>query len=87
MTKIFLGFYFKGTELFPEGPEFKIVSMIAEDNKVATKNSFKAEIAMGTFYENYPHFLFTTENAKVKRMKEFMDTFSAKIFLESIPQQ
>lgn len=82
----FLGF-FKGTELFPEGPEFNIVSMIAEDNKVATEATFKAKTAMGTFYENYYHFLFVIENGKVKRMKEYMDTFSAKRLLESIPQQ
>jgi ketosteroid isomerase-like protein len=81
----FLGF-FKGTELFPEGPEFTIVSMIAEDNKVATEATFKAKTAMGTYYKNYYHFLFTLENGKVKRMKEYMDTFSAKRLLESIPQ-
>ncbi|MGB1219601.1 MAG: nuclear transport factor 2 family protein [Flavobacteriales bacterium] len=82
----FLGF-FKGGELFPEGPEFKIVSIMAEDNKVATEATFKAKTAMGTFYENTYHFLFIIENGKVKRMKEYMDTFSAKRLLESIPQQ
>ena len=85
-SNYFLGF-FKGTELFPEGPEFKIISMIAEDNKVATEATFKAKTAMGTYYENYYHFLFIIENGKVKRMKEYMDTFSAKRLLESIPQQ
>ena len=85
-TDYFLGF-FKGTELFPEGPEFKVVSMIAEDNKVATEATFKAKTAMGTFYENTYHFLFIIENGKVKRMKEYMDTFSAKRLLESIPQE
>lgn len=85
-TNYFLGF-FKGGELFPEGPEFKIVSIMAEDNKVATEATFKAKTAMGTFYENTYHFLFVIENGKVKRMKEYMDTFSAKRLLESIPQQ
>ncbi len=82
----FLGF-FKGGELFSEGPEFKIISIMAEDNKVATEATFKAKTAMGTFYENTYHFLFIIENGKVKRMKEYMDTFSAKRLLESIPQQ
>ena len=82
----FLGF-FKGGELFPEGPEFKIISIMAEDNKVSTEATFKAKTAMGTFYENTYHFLFIIENGKVKRMKEYMDTFSAKRLLESIPQQ
>lgn len=81
----FLGF-FKGGELFPEGPEFKIVSIMAEDNKVAAEATFKAKTAMGTFYENTYHFLFIIENGKVKRMKEYMDTFSAKRLLESMPQ-
>lgn len=81
----FLGF-FKGAELFPEGPEFKIVSMIAEGNKVAAEATFKAKTVMGTYYENYYHFLFILENGKVKRMKEYMDTYSAKTLLDSIPQ-
>lgn len=81
----FLGF-FKGSELFPEGPEFKIISIMAEDNKVATEATFKAKTAMGTDYENTYHFLFIIENGKIKRMKEYMDTFSAKRLLESIPQ-
>jgi len=85
-TEYFLDF-FKGGELFPEGPEFKIVSIMAEENKVAAEATFKAKTAMGTFYENTYHFLFIIENGKVKRMKEYMDTFSAKQLLESIPQQ
>ncbi len=85
-TEYFLDF-FKGTELFPEGLEFKIVSIIAEDNKVATEATIKAKTAMGTFYENTYHFLFIIENGKVKRMKEYMDTFSAVKLFESIPQQ
>ena len=85
-TEYFLGF-FKGGALFPEGPEFKIISIMAEDNKVSTEATFKAKTAMGTFYENTYHFLFIIENGKVKRMKEYMDTFSAKRLLESIPQQ
>lgn len=82
----FLGF-FKGTQLFPEGPEFNVVSIMAEDNKVAAEATFKAKTAMGTYYENTYHFLFFIEDGKVKRMKEYMDTFSAKRLLDSIPQQ
>jgi ketosteroid isomerase-like protein len=82
----FLGF-FKGGELFPEGPEFKVISIMAEDDKVSTEATFKAKTAMGTFYENTYHFLFIIENGKVKRMKEYMDTYSATRLLESIPQQ
>ena len=34
---------------------------------------------MGTFYENSYHFLFIIEDGKVKRMKEYMDTYHAKV--------
>ena len=74
----FLGF-FKGAELFPEGADFKATSMIAEGNSVAAEAEFKARTAMGTDYENYYHFLFIIENGKVKRMKEYMDTYHAKV--------
>lgn len=79
--------FFKGAELFPEGPEFNVISIMAEDHKVAAEATFNAKTVMGTFYENTYHFLFIIENGKVKRMKEYMDTFSAKRLLESIPQQ
>lgn len=76
-TEYFLGF-FKGSELFPEGADFKAISMIAEGNSVAAEAEFRAKTAMGTDYENYYHFLFIIENGKVKRMKEYMDTYHAK---------
>ncbi len=73
----FLGF-FKGDELFPEGADFKTTSMIGEGNTVAAEAEFKAKTAMGSYYENYYHFLFIIENGKIKRMKEYMDTYHAK---------
>jgi ketosteroid isomerase-like protein len=77
-TEYFLGF-FKGTELFPNGAEFKTTSMISEGNKVAAEAEFKAKTVMGTDYENSYHFLFIIENGKIKRMKEYMDTYHAKV--------
>lgn len=74
----FLGF-FKGDELFPEGADFKTTSMISEGNVVAAEAEFKAKTAMGSNYENYYHFLFIIENGKIKRMKEYMDTYHAKV--------
>ena len=56
-----------------------IVLTISETNKVAAEAEFKAKTAMGTDYENYYHFLFIIENGKVKRMKEYMDTYHAKV--------
>ena len=77
-TAFFLGF-FKGSDLFPDGTDFKTTSMISEGNKVAAEAEFKAKTAMGTDYENYYHFLFIIENGKIKRMKEYMDTYHAKV--------
>lgn len=77
-TEFFLGF-FKGSELFPEGTDFKTTSMISEGDKVAAEAEFKAKTALGTDYENYYHFLFIIEDGKVKRMKEYMDTYHAKV--------
>lgn len=77
-TAYFLGF-FKGTALFPDGADFKTTSMISEGNKVAAEAEFKARTAMGTDYENSYHFLFIIEDGKIKRMKEYMDTYHAKV--------
>lgn len=77
-TAFFLGF-FKGSELFPDGTDFKTTSMISEGNVVAAEAEFKAKTVMGTNYENSYHFLFIIENGKVKRMKEYMDTYHAKV--------
>ena len=77
-TEYFLGF-FKGDELFPEGADFNTTSMISEGNVVAAEAEFKAKTAMGSNYENYYHFLFIIEDGKVKRMKEYMDTYHAKV--------
>lgn len=77
-TEYFLGF-FKGDELFPDGPDFKTTSMIAEGNAVAAEAEFKANTVMGSYYENSYHFLFIVENGKIKRMKEYMDTYHAKV--------
>ena len=52
--------------------------MISEGNIVAAEAEFRAKTAMGSDYENYYHFKFILENGKVKRMKEYMDTYHAK---------
>lgn len=74
----FIGFFGGGAELFPEGAKFEVTGMVAEGNKVATEASITAKTAMGSLYENDYHFLFTIEDGKVVRMKEYMDTYHAK---------
>ncbi|WP_236970235.1 nuclear transport factor 2 family protein [Membranihabitans marinus] len=77
-AEYFLGF-FESSDFFPEGTDFKPTSIIAEGNKVAAEAEIKAKTAVGTQYENYYHFLFTIENGKINRMKEYMDTHHAKV--------
>lgn len=76
--EFFLGFFGGGADLFPEGAEFSVSGMVAEGNKVAVEATMKAKTAMGSLYENDYHFLFTIEEGKVVRMKEYMDTYHAK---------
>lgn len=76
--EFFIGFFGGGADLFPEGVVFKVTGMVAEGNKVAAEASITAKTAMGSLYENDYHFLFTIENGKVVRMKEYMDTYHAK---------
>ena len=77
-AEFFLGF-FGNAEAFPNGVSFEVTSIIAEGTKVAAEAELKAATAMGTNYENSYHFLFVIENEKIKRMKEYMDTYHAKV--------
>lgn len=74
----FIGFFSSGADMFPEGAEFTITGMISEGDKVAAEATMKAKTAMGSLYENNYHFLFTIEDGKILRMKEYMDTYHAK---------
>lgn len=74
----FIGFFGGGADLFPNGSKFEVSGMIAEGDKVAAEATMTAQTAMGSLYANDYHFLFTIENGKVLRMKEYMDTHHAK---------
>ncbi len=74
----FIGFFSGGADLFPNGSEFSVTGMVAEGDKVAVEANMKAITAMGSQYDNSYHFLFTIENGKITRMKEYMDTYHAK---------
>ena len=66
-------------DLFPNGAEFTVSGMVAEGDKVAVEANMTAVTAMGTNYDNHYHFLFTIADGKILRMKEYMDTYHAKI--------
>lgn len=74
----FIGFFGGGADLFPNGAEFTVTGMIAEGDKVAAEANMKATTASGAQYDNSYHFLFTIEDGKIARMKEYMDTYHAK---------
>lgn len=75
----FIGFFGGGADLFPHGADFTVTGMIAEGDKVAAEANMKATTAMGAQYDNSYHFLFTIEGGKIIRMKEYMDTYHAKM--------
>ncbi len=75
----FLGFFGAGSAMFPGGVAFTVSGMLAEGEQVAAEANLKAITAAGELYDNDYHFLFTFENGKIKRMKEYMDTHHAKV--------
>ena len=59
---------------FPEGLEFNISAITAEENRVAVEAASGGRHISGAMYENHHHFLLTWEKGKLKEMKEYMDT-------------
>lgn len=75
----FIGFFGSGGEMFPNGVKFDVTGMVAEGNRVAAEAHLTATTAMGGTYDNLYHFLFEIEDGRIKRMKEYMDTYHAKV--------
>jgi ketosteroid isomerase-like protein len=61
-------------DAFPAGVEFEILTMTAEDDRVAVEAISKAVHVSGQPYSNHYHFLFQLRDGKIAIMKEFMDT-------------
>ena len=59
---------------FPTGFKLVVSSSIAEGNKVAAEVESSGTHVNGKLYNNKYHFLFEIENAKIKSVKEYMDT-------------
>ncbi|MCF6303376.1 MAG: nuclear transport factor 2 family protein [Devosiaceae bacterium] len=74
----FIGFFGGGADTFPNGVKFVVTGMVAEGDKVAAEATITATTATGVLYDNSYHFLFTMEDGKITRMKEYMDTHHAK---------
>lgn len=54
--------------------EFILHDFTAEENRVAVTAESKGKHSNGKEYNNHYHFLFTIENGKVIKVKEYLDT-------------
>jgi len=77
-----------GTRLYPDicaatgqlrqvtrnGIEFRILSMTAEDDRVAVETEGKSTLLNGKPYNNQYHFLFFVRDGRICRIREYLDT-------------
>jgi ketosteroid isomerase-like protein len=59
---------------FPQGIEFTIKHLTAEDDRVAVEAESHGVHVSGKVYHNYYHFLMLMRAGKLVRLKEYMDT-------------
>ena len=70
-------------EAFPNGIEFKITGITAENERVAVEVAGDAIHVSGKPYNNFYHFLLKIKNGKIIELKEYMDTqLASKILLD-----
>ena len=71
-------------EAFPNGIEFKITGITAENERVAVEVAGDAIHVSGKPYNNFYHFLLKIKNGKIIELKEYMDTqLASKILLDN----
>jgi len=61
-------------QAFPDGFEFTIHAMTAEDDRVAVEAESHARHVSGKPYNNHYHFLFRWRDGQLVELKEYMDT-------------
>ncbi|HSB97753.1 MAG TPA: nuclear transport factor 2 family protein [Spongiibacteraceae bacterium] len=59
---------------FPQGIEFTIKHLTAEEDRVAVEAESHGVHVSGKVYHNYYHFLLLMRDGKLVRLKEYMDT-------------
>jgi len=64
--------YFRRT--MKDGVRFEILTMTAEDDRVAVESEGFSELSNGVLYNNQYHFLFFLRDGKIHKLKEYMDT-------------
>lgn len=60
--------------LFPDGLQFEVVQMTAENNRVAVEAISCGQHISGQLYNNHYHFLIEINGAHIATIKEYMDT-------------
>lgn len=69
---------------FPNGIEFKITGITAENERVAVEVQGDAIHISGKPYNNFYHFLLKIKDGKIIELKEYMDTqLAVKILLDN----
>lgn len=61
-------------DVFPNGIQFTVKSMVAEGEKVAVEASSLGEHVSGKTYSNDYHFLFEFRDGRLVSLREYMDT-------------
>lgn len=61
-------------QLTQGGITFELLTMTAEDDRVALEMQGRAALVNGNRYDNQYHFLFKLRDGKVYQMKEYLDT-------------
>jgi ketosteroid isomerase-like protein len=64
--------------LFPGGLRFELVTMTAEDNRVAVQAHCRGTTKAGVEYHNEYHFLFAFDGGLIRTAWEYGDTLHAK---------
>ena len=71
-------------EAFPNGIEFKITGITAENERVAVEVQGDAIHISGKPYNNFYHFLLKIKDGKIIELKEYMDTqLAVKVLLDN----
>ena len=64
---------------FPQGMKLTPTGWTAEGDRVALEMESHGEKANGTIYNNHYHFLVTLCGGKITSLREYMDTYHAKL--------
>jgi ketosteroid isomerase-like protein len=83
---LFLVSHFR--KLFPHGAEFEFTKIIAEGDVVVFEQRMRATTINGRQYDNRYCWVFEMEGARVRRIREYMDTFGGyrMIFGDETPR-